>query len=238
MSDLSIETAIVVDPAMNEPLLTDVAGRGGVIVTNGRISEDYKTAFPAATFGVVDHDVSAIVDLGIGHAKAAGYEYPALLTARSEASYVEDTVQAFDRWFSENQRSRMIGQFARGNVASALRAATELLGGSVRPDLIYTTNEEGVFGSLQAARMLGLKIPNDLGVIATMETQILANLHPAVTTIDLKPDAIGRRAVELAIHLTRKSTSPAPSGYVDFELNARESTARTFVDISAAPARR
>lgn len=235
--DLGIATAIIVDPALNEPLLTYVAGRGGVVVTNGRIGDHYQSEFPEATFGVVDHDVSAIVNMGLEHAKSAGYEYPALLTARSEASYVLDTVEAFEKWYAKNERPRIIGQFARGNATSAQRVATDLLSGSNKPDLIYTTNEEGVFGALQAARTLNLKIPDDLGVIATMETQILANLHPAVTTIDLKPDAIGKRAVELAIHLAVKSPSPPPSGCVDFEIKPRESTARAFVNVSGWPRR-
>ncbi|WP_236783131.1 LacI family DNA-binding transcriptional regulator [Arthrobacter sp. QXT-31] len=83
--------------------------------------------------------------------------------------------------------------------SAAAAIAAPLLDSAERPTAIFTHNDQTALGVLDAAHALGLKVPEDITVVGYDNTS--ASQLPGVdlTTVDLHPVDLGRRAAEVAI---------------------------------------
>jgi LacI family transcriptional regulator len=108
---------------------------------------------------------------------------------------------------------------------SGIACAATLLKLTPRPTAIFAGNDEMAAGVLQAARQLGVRVPEDLSVVGFDDFEIARRLWPSLTTIRTPTREIGRLAVErlmgrgdegrdlkdrLPVLVTRESTGPAP----------------------------
>ncbi|HKU31865.1 MAG TPA: LacI family DNA-binding transcriptional regulator [Arthrobacter sp.] len=96
------------------------------------------------------------------------------------------------------------------SAASAI--AGPLLASDERPTAIFTHNDQTALGVLDAAHALGLKVPEDITLVGYDNTS--ASQLPGVdlTTVDLHPVDLGRRAAEVAI---LRSQNPAMDPLVE-----------------------
>ncbi len=103
---------------------------------------------------------------------------------------------------------------------------------SQRPTAVIAYNDLMALGALQAARVQGVRVPEDLSVIGTDDIPMAAHANPPLTTISQPKYHLGRLAmktlrrmlqddappdesytlVESAL-IVRASTGPAPSGH-------------------------
>ena len=81
--------------------------------------------------------------------------------------------------------------------ADGLEAATALLAGPDRPDAIVCANDEVAMGVLEAARAIGVRIPDDLAVTGWDDIPAARHLAPPLTTVRQPMFDLGRRAAEL-----------------------------------------
>jgi len=84
-----------------------------------------------------------------------------------------------------------------GAQASAFNAAVELLSGPVRPTAIYATTDFAGIAAINAAHMLGLRVPHDVAVIGVGNTPDAHLVAPSLTTVG--PTDFFRRQAEIIV---------------------------------------
>jgi len=105
---------------------------------------------------------------------------------------------------------------------SGIEKGRELLTMGERPTAIFAGNDEMAAGVLQAARQLGIRVPEDLSVVGFDDFQIASRLWPTLTTVRTPTREIGRLAVERL--MGREDDSRDPKSRLP-SLVVRESTA-------------
>lgn len=75
-------------------------------------------------------------------------------------------------------------------------AAASLLSQLVRPTAIFARTDVLAFGAVQAARHLGLRIPEDLSVIGHDDIELAAISNPPLTTVAINIPSVAVKAVD------------------------------------------
>jgi LacI family transcriptional regulator len=105
---------------------------------------------------------------------------------------------------------------------SGIEVGRKLLQMSPPPTAIFAGNDEMAAGVLQAARQLGVRLPEDLSLVGFDDFQIASRLWPTLTTVRTPTREIGRIAVERLIGRDDDARDPQSRLPV---LIVRESTA-------------
>jgi DNA-binding LacI/PurR family transcriptional regulator/GrpB-like predicted nucleotidyltransferase (UPF0157 family) len=114
------------------------------------------------------------------------------------------------------------------------RAARGLLAADPRPTAIVTGNDLQALGVLDAARSLGLRVPEDLSVVGFDDVAPARWARPALTTIRQPLQEMAERATRMALRQHAGADGPAggaPDGPVRVEL----ATTLVVRDSTAAP---
>jgi LacI family transcriptional regulator len=69
------------------------------------------------------------------------------------------------------------------------------------PSAIFAANDDMAFGVIEAARVRGLRIPEDLSIIGFDDIPQAASIHPPLTTVRQPLEQMGRIAVETLLRL-------------------------------------
>jgi len=91
----------------------------------------------------------------------------------------------------------------------AFRVSMELLSGSHRPSAIFAANDRMAYGVIDAARVLGLRVPEDVSVTGFDDIEGSAEFVPALTTIAQPMADLGRVAARHLLEVLSKSDSPS-----------------------------
>jgi LacI family transcriptional regulator, galactose operon repressor len=118
-----------------------------------------------------------------------------LITAQERTAGFADTFAAHghpidDRW-------RVPGEFTRDG--GFLGAAELRRRGLSEIELIFAVNDVMAVGAMAYLRSAGVRLPEDLGVAGFDDISSLRDVVPALTTVSLPLELIGRRAIELAL---------------------------------------
>ena len=95
-----------------------------------------------------------------------------------------------------------IGSFSRQHGAKGTR---ELLQLAEPPTVIFAGSNRILMGTLFALREQGLRVPNDVSVVAFDDAEWLSVCTPPITAVDIAIEEMARLAVDL---LQRRITSP------------------------------
>jgi LacI family transcriptional regulator len=106
-------------------------------------------------------------------------------------------------------------------IDSGFRAGHALL--SHRPDGIYVANHLMTIGLLTAAEEMGLKCPEDFGLVSFDDYPWLGVFRPRLTTVELPKRLLGSEAAELLIRRIEGDESKAVVKKLQPELRIRES---------------
>ncbi|ATE53971.1 LacI family DNA-binding transcriptional regulator [Actinosynnema pretiosum] len=87
--------------------------------------------------------------------------------------------------------------------AVSLGVARELLTSADRPTAVFAANDLSAIATVEAARGLGLRVPEDLSVVGFDNLPDSALCTPPLTTVDQPIQEMGRRAIEWLIALMR-----------------------------------
>jgi LacI family transcriptional regulator len=102
--------------------------------------------------------------------------------------------------------------------------ATDLLQGPHRPSALFCYNDSLAMGAYDAARDLGLRIPDDLAIVGFDNLEIIAaQLRPALTTVELPHYAMGQWAVEFLIRQIEHTIDEGAQQLIDCALIERAS---------------
>jgi len=97
--------------------------------------------------------------------------------------------------FQESMVVRAGGDSDQG-YQTALRV---LRGANTRPTALLCFNDLVAIGAYRASHELGLRIPDDIGVIGFDDVPIASVLGPPLTTVSIFPYEIGRQAAEILL---------------------------------------
>jgi LacI family transcriptional regulator len=106
-------------------------------------------------------------------------------------------------------------------IDSGFRAGQSLL--SHRPDAIYVANHLMTIGLLKAAEEMGLRCPEDFGLVSFDDYPWLGIFRPRLTTVELPKHQLGSEAAELLIRRISGDHSKAVVKKLQPELRIRES---------------
>jgi DNA-binding LacI/PurR family transcriptional regulator len=197
---LSYDGAIVVDPTADDQLLTQASGEGVPVVTVGRSTQGHPW---------VDNDYPTIVPEVLEHLQTCGARRPALLASDPDTSYVRDTADQYTQWCAEHGYELHITYVDGGISQSAGHdAAIGLLRSDHRPDAVLTTLDQLAMGVIAAVDELGWSVPGDVLVACLGDSAMITHSRVPITAVDLSPDELGRRAVDMLIDQIEDAAAP------------------------------
>ncbi|WP_430419547.1 LacI family DNA-binding transcriptional regulator [Phenylobacterium sp.] len=211
----------------------------GVVLTPS-VSEDERAAKLMADIGCAyvrvasvtldtpDHMIETRDRLGgreaAAHLAELGHTKIAFLSGPPTFRSSHERRSGFEEALNERGLSLAKSYVAEGAYTydSGVECGRALLQMADRPTAIFAGNDEMAAGVLQAARQLGVRVPEDVSVVGFDDFQIASRLWPTLTTVRTPTREIGRLAVERLMGReddTRDPKSRLPS------LVVRESTA-------------
>jgi LacI family transcriptional regulator len=203
-----------------DPLLTRLRSQGVAFVLVNRRSEE--GAHPT-----VRSDDRAGSGLAVDHLVALGHRRIAHLGGNEAYSTAYDRRQGYRAamaWHGLEVDPRWLVE-AGFTAEEGARAADALLAldPAVRPTAVVAVNDLAAVGLLTRARERGLELPRDLSVTGFDDVPMARYVHPALTTVAVAAEEIGRVAVESLLDgarggevvlpvrlIPRASTAPPP----------------------------
>lgn len=83
---------------------------------------------------------------------------------------------------------------------SGRAAVRQLLSGPTRPDAVFCANDLMAIGALDGVLEAGLDVPGDVALVGVDDIDAAQLVRPALTTIRIPAEEIGRAAGELLLH--------------------------------------
>jgi len=92
-----------------------------------------------------------------------------------------------------------IVRFSEPDPMSGFETTRDLLAEYPRLGAIVTLNSEAIGGVMRAVHEAGLRIPDDVSLVATTSPRIAALIAPPLTTVDIPTETMGRVGADLLI---------------------------------------
>jgi LacI family transcriptional regulator, xylobiose transport system transcriptional regulator len=116
-------------------------------------------------------------------------------------------------------------RFGNFQVEGGRRIALELLASPDRPTAIFAGSDLQALGVIEAARTLGLRVPDDLSIVGYDDLQLAQWTSPALTTVHQPLTAMAEEAARLVIRMSETPLESIPRMDLATRLVVRESTA-------------
>lgn len=196
--------------------LTAIEGDGGAVVMLAPNDLPWPSIVPDCEAGI-----RQLVD----HLVALGHRRFAMLTGPAHLRTSVDRSEAFEAAFRAHGIELDPALVAPAGFDRA--RAAEVLTGLIERDRSFTAvvclNDQMAVGCLQAAKRLGLRVPDDLSVTGIDDLPVTELLDPPLTTVRVPMRELGRRGMRLLLdRLDRAETEP--SSTIACELVVRGST--------------
>ncbi len=88
-------------------------------------------------------------------------------------------------------------------------------------DAVFVSNDQMALGALQAARRLGLRVPQDLGLVGFDDIPEAAYFYPSLTTVRQSTEKLGALAVETINNLIQARRENEPFVVDTFQIKPR-----------------
>jgi LacI family transcriptional regulator len=142
-----------------------------------------------------------------------GYRSAAILTGPSDLITARERAAGFADAFAEHgfpidDRWLVAGDFTRD--AGFLGAAELRRRGLDEVELLFAVNDIMAVGAMAYLRSAGVRLPEDLAVAGFDDISSLRDITPALTTVSLPLELIGRKAIELALDDDRDGDDQLP----------------------------
>lgn len=119
-------------------------------------------------------------------------------------------------------------RFGDFHVSGGRDRARELLAARDRPTAVFAGSDMQALGVMEAARELGIRVPDELSIVGYDDIPLARWLTPRLTTVHQPLRRMGEEAARLAIRLSETEVAPGgPTPRMDLatSLVVRESTA-------------
>lgn len=157
-----------------------------------------------------------------------GYERIAFLSDGDSDTFNMDRITGYCRALSANGLTPSEDMIVHGEAAleSGIACVTELLRREPRPDAVICSDDRLALGALRAAARMGLKVPQDFGIISFDNTAVTELAEPGITSIDVDTFELGLQAAELLINQVRSPELSLRQILLSTKIIERESTRR------------
>jgi LacI family transcriptional regulator len=108
----------------------------------------------------------------------------------------------------------------------SVKPARELLGSPDRPTAVFAANDVSAIATIEVARELGLRVPQDLSIVGFDNIPESVLCAPPLTTVDQPIRTMGKRAIEMLVQLIRGETPQQTHIRLATKLIVRQSTSR------------
>lgn len=193
---------VLEDPRANDPVVDHLLAIGVTVVTIG-----WDPARKART-AWVSTSAKEETRSGLDLLQKRGARSIAFVSGTERNSWNAEAERAYRAWCRENgARVRLLHVPEVAGEQGGVQAGTELLTPPVRPDAVFCQTGRHAAGVASAAIGMGLVVPQDLMIMAGSDAEQTRHFRPGITSIDLRPEELGREAVELLADLISGTTS-------------------------------
>ena len=207
---------------------------GAVLVTPTIVDVHYGAPIVAVDPHTGSHDVPTVDSdnlsggqMAAGHLLDLGHRRIALIGGRPDLESAKLREQGFRQALAEagvevDESLIYAGDYDPKVSATAAR---DLLSRQDRPTAVFAANDVTAIATIEVARSMGLRVPEDLSVIGFDNIPESALCTPQLTTVSQPIRTMGERAVGMLIRLIRKEELETMRISLATELVVRSSTA-------------
>ncbi len=105
-------------------------------------------------------------------------------------------------------------------------AMRQILASARKPTAIIASNDLTAIGALRAIHTAGLSVPQDISVVGFDDIELSQFTQPALTTVRLSREEIGREAFKALYAATENSSTSGQEIHINTSLVLRESTGK------------
>jgi DNA-binding LacI/PurR family transcriptional regulator len=209
-----VDGIILCSPRMRPPELREAASLGPTVLVNRRTR-----GVPSVVFDNIDGMRQIIAHLaGLGHELVGFAGGPRSSWSNTERLRGLRTVTA-----EHGVRLVELGNFPPTFDGGRVAADGALLSGATA---VLAYNDLVAVGLCRALAEGGVDVPGELSVVGIDDITVAGMVRPALTTLALRTDVVGRAAVDLVLELlSDRTTAGTPQIDVPAELVVRDSTA-------------
>jgi DNA-binding LacI/PurR family transcriptional regulator len=219
MRGLPVDGAIVADPLSGDPRVQMLDAIDVPVVT---IERDLERRDPWYVASDNEGNARMVLD----HLADAAAKRIALMVPELTWAWRVETVNAYRAWVRERSRPSIVVSVPPMRLeGSAYVATLDLLASPEPPDAIFALAERFSTGVLRAAAERSVRVPDDLLVVAGVDSHQAREGEPSVTALDLGPQHQAAAAVGMLIGRLDGADVDAPR-YTQATLHLRASTAR------------
>ena len=173
-------------------------------------------------------DYEAGIEQAILHLVALGHRRIAYISGKIDIRSSRRRLEAFKRTikqlFPDSPELIYYGNF---KIEGGRRAAHEIFTTqkSDLPTAVVAANDLTAIGAISEFEAAGLNVPRDVSIVGFDDIDFAALTKPALTTVSLPRDELGRRAVEMLINALENPTEQGTEIRIPTNLIIRGSTA-------------
>jgi LacI family transcriptional regulator len=216
-----VDGILVIGNRLDDELLPDVQKRGVPAVIVPGFMENAKIDIPSVNsenFQSVYRTVNYLLDLG--HRRIA------FILGMMNSKYSVERFRAYqtafrDRGLAYDPKYIVESDFSK---TDGFRTMGRLLDLSDRPSCVICINDSVTPGALSQISARGLKIPEDISVVAIGSSEVLDLYQPALTSIKISVMQIGQTAAQMLIQLIENGHCTEKHVVIPSELVIRDST--------------
>jgi LacI family transcriptional regulator len=171
----------------------------------------------AASVSITQH----LIDLGHKNIAFIGGEAAHMSTVERLRGYKQALT---DNDIAIDERLIIDGEYS---FESGVHGAKQLMSEDVRPTAIFSCNDEIAAGSLFAARLMGISIPDQLSIAGFENSPFSRQTWPRLTTANQPNQKIAEDAANLLIAKSRKQTAQNSVHHYTPQLIVRDSTGKS-----------
>ena len=112
------------------------------------------------------------------------------------------------------------------SIDAVIAQVTELLSSENRPDALACGSDMLALGAQRAAQRLGLRVPEDFGVLSFDDTAVTVLAEPGITSIEVDTFELGVQAAEILINQIENPDASIRQTLLSTKITARASTER------------
>ncbi len=221
-----VDGLIVIAPKRHDCFVKTFAELKVPLVVVGGAPRDPRTSFiDVDNFGGASSAAEHLIDLG--HYKIGFVAGPKTLHDACERemafrkTLARHSLRVNEKWVIQGSYE----------TRKAFHASLHLLSQRDRPTAIFASNDLMALGVLDAARIIGLSVPEELSIAGFDDIDAATNVQPQLTTVRQPMQRMGRKAVEYIMELVAK-------GNQERHLIHQKLTAQLIIRESTAQARK
>lgn len=201
----AVDGYIICDPIESDPVLSTLIDQGHQVVTVGRdpARPDLAPWINTDDTGTARQVLDFLWDSGARHVS--------VVTGTDTNSWNADVGTAYEAWCAERG---MVADIHRVPEAEGLdggkNALRNLLVASPSFDAVFCQTGRHAAGLYAAATAMGRSVPGDLMIVAGSDSEHTRGNPVPITSVDLRPEKLGRMAVERLVSLLTGEPFPGP----------------------------